>query len=504
MTLSRISQRASNSNRTKDVLAGLGFSNLILSHNLAVLLTSGTIYIAREAQRDYLWSWLLSMCLLSGVAYALIQLYRSKTWARLPLIVLSILTAIPAVYEFQLSIGLHLGFIVVGLGVLWILGARLFIGGKSWVEQLYRLPRTIGLSYRLSAFYAATCVASAIWGILHVYYAPTFDHAAGPDSHPPIVWVVFDELDQSWLFDHRPKDVQLPEFDAFRHKSVTFTNAQRPGPETLISVPALTIGRAVKNALPDSPSELQILFPDGRKSHWSKEDSIFDEMHRLKRSSAIVGFYHNYGAIFANKASHIRSEAFNFFGILPSVEFQMWLFFPELPRFQTQLLVGDSSFEMKAEIAEHKAYLARQLADMRHAIEDWRCGFIFLHIGLPHAPWIGAPNDTTNEGYLKNLVLTDDFLKQIRMSLERAGTWESATVLVTADHNFRQPLYNTPRNQKVPLMVKLPHQQRSLEVTDRVESIDERWLLEAIARSEVRAPERAAEFMKAHVGGGHP
>ena len=59
-----------------------------------------------------------------------------------------------------------------------------------------------------------------------------------PGVRPRIVWLIFDELDQTLTFAHRPASVRMPEFDRFRQKSFYATDAESPAPWTIRSIPS--------------------------------------------------------------------------------------------------------------------------------------------------------------------------------------------------------------------------------------------------------------------------
>jgi hypothetical protein len=475
----------------RDVVSASGFSNLVMSHNLAVLLSRQSVYFTRDSQRDLLFGWLVMLLALTALTYSLLRLYRRHPKVRKALTLVAIPAGAFAIYAFGRSIGLTWSLAAGPVAIGTVLAPS-----RAWrLQKMNRLPVVMAGLYELSAFYAVLCLGSAFWSIAHPYYTPNYDSNPPRDTHAPIVWVIFDELDQGWLFDHRPPGLNLPEFDALKQHSVSFSEAERPGPETLVSLPTLLSGRTVVDSKPSSESRLMIQYSGETPVPWGSSGSVFEGMSRLGRSSSLIGFYHNYGAIFAPGVSHIRSEPLVAYGLPAAIEYQFLMFLPGDTRTALEERLGDASLWNKAFVAQGKIRLANQLADTRKAIEDWHSGFIFLHICLPHAPWIDGHLDSSHRGYLGNLELTDQFLKQIRLALQEQGEWDSATLLVSADHNFRQSLMNTPLNHKVPLMIKLPFQKEALASATPVRAEDERWLVEAVANGAVKAPQSAIDFM---------
>lgn len=487
--------RAKSAERTKvlrDAALSLGFSNLILSHNVSALLASANLYILRDSQPDLLIGWLIVLAAFTAITYAVLRFGRRAHALGWPVQGAVGLLSLCAAVNFGRSIGLGGKPLILAVGcVVAVLAVCLW----RW-RDISKLGALMARVYRFSAVYAVLCIGSACVAIAKPYYPPSFDLANVPDHRAPIVWVVFDELDQGWLFDHRPAGIQLPEFDALRRGSVSFSNAVRPGPETMLSLPALLGGRSVMNAYPLTASKLYVHYAGSKPTTWLGADTVFQGMKRFGRDSSIVGFYHNYGAVFRGYASHIHTEGLVAHSILGSVEYQLLMLIPGDLRTSAEEAIGPSDLWNRASVDEGKIRLERQLADTRHAIEDWRTGFVFLHICLPHAPWISGRFDLTHEGYLDNMKLTDEFLRQIRLSLQRRGVWNDATLLVTADHNFRQVLFGRALNKKVPLLIKLPGESAGLACASKVRAVDERWLIEGVAAGAIKSPAQAVSFME--------
>jgi hypothetical protein len=151
---------------------------------------------------------------------------------------------------------------------------------------------------------------------------------------------------------------------------------------------------------------------------------------------------------------------------------------------------------------------------------DERPTFHFMHLELPHRPWIYLPSGQSYESprvaaaryfdlapddpwelrvswqrHLLQTQLTDRFLSQLIDRLERSGLWERALVVVTADHGNaflpgEEARVVTPSNvgeiAPVPLFVKAPGQRRGRVDRAPVETID---LVPEIARQlNVRVP----------------
>jgi hypothetical protein len=94
---------------------------------------------------------------------------------------------------------------------------------------------------------------------------------------------------------------------------------------------------------------------------------------------------------------------------------------------------------------EHIAMYQRVLAEARLLVRRQDIGLMLIHWPVPHLPRIYDRKTgqlSLSGTYLDNLELVDRTLGEIRREMENAGTWESSTILVTADHRWRPNHWN--------------------------------------------------------------
>lgn len=73
---------------------------------------------------------------------------------------------------------------------------------------------------------------------------PTISHR----STSPVIWIIFDELDERVGFRERPKDIKMPALDRFRGETTVATQAIPPGDVTLYAMPTLLLGKRIHAA----------------------------------------------------------------------------------------------------------------------------------------------------------------------------------------------------------------------------------------------------------------
>jgi hypothetical protein len=263
-----------------------------------------------------------------------------------------------------------------------------------------------------------------------------------------LIWIIFDELDQSLVFDHRPASVELPEFDRLRRESLYAERIEARGRYTQEAIPSLLSGNLVQHASPLGPGDL-LLTRSHETTRWSFDRNIFDalsyEYHAV--NSALLGSELPYcRAIGGSLASCdwfpsgtvevalkrptilgrawylLRTRPFTFPG-LSSTRFYRAPLFDEETRRESRQAEAASFEKMRRRALELAA--------------DTRFQLVYMHFPIPHL--LGFYDRRTQEystkdssSYLDNLALADRTLGEIRAVLPA-----NTMLLVTSDHPLR-------------------------------------------------------------------
>ena len=119
------------------------------------------------------------------------------------------------------------------------------------------------------------------------------------NNQPRVVWIIFDELDESYLFLNRPSEIKLPEFDRLRDESIHATHAYPPSRFTETAIPSLITGELVSNIEVLPEKDLLLTIGDsGNKIRWSGEKNLFYRAQEEGFNTGIVGWYHPYCEMF--------------------------------------------------------------------------------------------------------------------------------------------------------------------------------------------------------------
>lgn len=316
-------------------------------------------------------------------------------------------------------------------------------------------------------------------------------------NQPRVLWVIFDETDQRLAFEQRPPRVSLPEFDALRAVSFCATNAFPPGGSTLLSIPALTLGRQVSNVAIKNASDLSLTFvDDGQSGAWSEQSSVFSSARKLGFNSAIVGWFHPYGRIFSRDVSYASWHAMQLFEPAPAERFGSALV--------DQMSCLGGTFHGRRLFAD----LCRaSIQESVSVVTNSNYGLVYLHLPPPHKPGVYLPDKdafTTRgmdkaTGYFNNLILADRALGKMRKAMLEAGEWDKTWVILSADHSWRQStVYDGQRDLRVPFLVKAPAQTKTFTYSTRINTVLTRSLILAILKGELTNEDDVTKWIDEH------
>jgi len=301
-----------------------------------------------------------------------------------------------------------------------------------------------------------------------------------------VVWFLFDGMDQLIAFSNRPGGVALPHLDRFRSEAVYAPYAYSPAGSTLLSIPALLMGKNIDEARPLRTDELRVRFSDThQRASWGAQPNVFSRVRKLGFNSALAGYHLPYGRILGKDLAacvwtadrwdsvgmddpevSIPEAASGFLAVsaerlLTSLPF-VWRVkgFSELENFLHRRR------PLSARLAEHIQTYRTILEAARKDSTDPSFQLVFVHWPVPHHPYIydrarGDFNPGKETSYMDNMVLADRTLGEMRKEMERKGIWDDSIVLITADHGYRTIQHGRSLGRaNVVFLLKMPHQRQ--------------------------------------------
>jgi len=340
---------------------------------------------------------------------------------------------------------------------------------------------------------------------------PTASRLSVPVLAPHVLWVIFDEWDEDLTFAHRPAGLKLPEIDGLRRETFYSDTAGTPGYATGLSMPALTIGKRVSSVRPASPDELEITLAGGEGTvRWSIQPNVFSEARKLGFNTNVLSWSLPY--------CRVLNTSLTGCGWLSQAEAVDNDSLPEAMADQLRSLC-ETDFRSpfgQALLTREQAWLYHQLLDKSRGIVSQRqYNLTLLHLPVPHPPFfynrVTGKDDygatpirslllSGGAGYVDALALVDRCIGELRRTMEAAGTWNDTTILLSADHPYRERrlLDGKPIVPYVPFIVKLAGQHQPLNCSAHFSALLTKDLLLAILKKEISTPEELNAWILPH------
>jgi hypothetical protein len=308
-----------------------------------------------------------------------------------------------------------------------------------------------------------------------------------------IVWLIFDEFDYGVAFARRPPSLDLPEFDRLRRESLFAENAAPPGPRTVVSMTSLLVGQRLLSVEPETEADFTAV-PDPQPAPTLSRTTtnVFRRARAGHHDTWVVGWALPYCRTWAEDLSGCECEP---------------AFTSVLGRSQT--IGGSLLDQVNAMSPFNRRRLAVEayrnvMAAAGRRLRSSRAGLILVHLPVPHPPPIYDPRrnaltpwmTSSVPGYLGNLRLADRTLGDLRRLMEEDGAWDRTTVLVMADHPWRESRrFDGIADRRIPFILKFAGQRHGLAYAAPVDTARTSALLLAILDDRLREPTEAAQWL---------
>jgi hypothetical protein len=335
-------------------------------------------------------------------------------------------------------------------------------------------------------------------------------------AETPVVFLLFDEFPVNSILDEEGQvdEGRFPNFARLARSSTWFRNTTTYSPSTVVAVPAMLSGKyPQRGKLPvyqNHPDNLFTLLGGAYRMNVTESQtrlcppSVCDET-APDAGERLSSLYSDARVVYL----HLLSP--------PALEDRLPVIDESWGNFGKAGGEADApdQLELRAQLPKvnlQNFYIGREdtFADFIKSLKAPQPGeppsLDFLHVLLPHGPWLHFPNGRGSavasaaapgrdgelwwdEGlaeqawqrHLLQLGYTDLELGRFIKKLEKTGLWEQALIVVTADHGIsfhegdkrRTPTKtNLPELAFTPLFVKLPGQSTGREVTKHVTILD--------------------------------
>jgi hypothetical protein len=352
-------------------------------------------------------------------------------------------------FPVDLIEGLVLILLVAWAGVLLLLLLR-FRRAYRWVM---RAGSAVSAALIL---FAVSSVAQLLW-VARWKPAPNRIGAAWAMTpqpardHPLLVWVVFDELSYDQVFEHRARDLNLPNFDALRSQSTLFTDTQPAGYHTVKIVPSLLTGQIVDGIRFNFHNHLWVHHE--AQPGWVPIDgqqTVFADAEHAGWRTAAVGWYNPYCAIYGDSIQDCYWTNHDMFDGMMAQGAPFWtnVYTPLAQVVRELKSPARADHDLCTYDVRHRYRTETDLQQQAfQVLHTDQADFIFLHFAIPHSPniWSRMHDDYTqycDSSYLDNLALTDKVLGHLLSTLQGSPRWNQTTLIVQGDHGWRIDAWN--------------------------------------------------------------
>ncbi len=327
-------------------------------------------------------------------------------------------------------------------------------------------------------------------------------HGKTPTSR--VVWIIFDETDYRALFEQRPKDLSLANFDRMRARGLDATRAVPPAGTTLRSIPALISGRSVVSTKFTSDGPILLLEKNSAWHPWGDLPSVFAAVRDKGLNVAVFGqewipycrAFHatltacwEMGTPWPSAGKSVLSHVAAFTGRVAA-------YIPVVNRY------------LRPELFDPGLPYLRFLDGVMDALSNPELALIYVHWNLPHTPYIydrRSKSFIIREApryYFDNAALADRMLGDMIQRLEASGLAARTAVIVTSDHHWRRSAkqYDGITDLRVPFILYFPGQPRGRKFSDAFSTIVTKGLVVAILDESVKTPDQAAAFIRTNGG----
>ena len=335
--------------------------------------------------------------------------------------------------------------------------------------------------------------------------AYTASNLAGPrpaqPGRPPVFLFLIDELDYRLAFEDRARDLSLPALDALRQESLSATRALSPSDTTLTSVPSLLTGHHFSAIIPTAPTTAYARREGGATEQIRPSDTVFGAARDLGYNVSIVGWYLPYcrlfGPVLAACKWFDRGVRINVEGSSFMRDF--------VNQAQSPYETATYSPFPQSVLARHRLLNAAGIERETLAIlRKQDPGFLYVHHMATHAPYLYDRKTSTFSkknapvtGYVDALAWADSLVAKFRSTMEAAGTWDRAIILVTSDHLFRRGFeLDGKHDRRVPWILKLPGQNVGVSLNSPMHTIITRRFMESAMRGEIRTYAEAVDWIE--------
>ena len=307
----------------------------------------------------------------------------------------------------------------------------------------------------------------------------------------PIIYLLFDMMPMD-RFDNELINGNLPNFKKFKNKSTYFKNAFAPGSHTVTSASSIFYGNLLTEI--DRKNLLELKYRILGSDSWfssSKSKSIFsDALEQGLKTNIIATANMSYSKWFGEYIN-----AGYYFLIAPPIDsFKNFILYPYVGIYN-YLVPKFIKHRLKPRKVVRMEGIMNALPPTIENISQGKSDLLFVHFPIPHHDFVYNRDGTYDleysnleDDFTKQLYYTDTVFGEIMEILIEKNIYDKSTIIVFSDHGWSDdPVHYTKNNEqsffetefedetflvRVPLLIKLPYQDNSVNIIDNYSLLD--------------------------------
>jgi hypothetical protein len=415
------------------------------------------------------------------------------------------------------------GYIAIGVTLLVLL---VFITARYGLIRVARITSIVVLvlsPFGLVGLAQATLMGVRYHRLLHDDQ-PAESLPPNANGQPRVLWLIFDELNEEKVFSNRPDSLKLPNFDRLGKETLSASNAFPPAGHTTQSIPALLTGQLIAAVRPAGPDELMLTLPSQSTAvYWSRQPDIFTAARAAGFNTGVVGWYHPYCRVVGDRLTScvwqpasnvIDPDRLSLARNMRRLLVDLLAMAPFTGSSRDWLLNRKTEDYRTGHLAAYQTLVAGAIG----AASDPNLGLTFIHLPVPHAPYIydrqsGVWDTKDERQYFDNVALADRALGELRQAMERAGTWDHTTIVISSDHWWRTDYWRPSRqfwseadnlnegervDHRVPFIVKLAGQKTSASYDAAFNTVLTHDMILDVMNGKISTPSELQAWLDTH------
>jgi hypothetical protein len=330
-----------------------------------------------------------------------------------------------------------------------------------------------------------------------------------PRTKSKIIVIFFDMWDYPVTFETRPDWLKLPNIDKISAESFFATKALSASRSTRIALPSMVTGRKVVWSWPTRNDDMSLVFAENYGAvSWRDNPGLFRALRDANYNTSVIATaYHPYCRMFREYIADCWIDDTSF-------DFEHRTIFNRMDNVITEVLryipgINRLLFEPKKRqhpnwgVHLHLAFEEK----VQSVSVDPNIDFVFVHWLLPHPPfirnhktgeWQYFDEHSSKDFYFGNLQALDMSIGTLRKTMEKAGQWQDATILLTTDHGYTLPDWpeQVPTvDQRIPFILKLPGAHAPLRSQKPFLMTSLPKLIEGLTMGKVTGPQDIEAFL---------